>query len=209
MTRSLIIGGKKGLGKAIATESFARSIVPIVVEPDALESAICSCWPNDLNYVFWVVGSFKRKTLYETTTDDLRLMVEAHLTGPLGSLAAIHRLMASARPLSEPPGKPYHLVTVASTSSWKLTEGETAYAALEAAKAHFTRNFARELVRSLPGSKATLINVGDHLEPADVARILWEEVVAQPGPYCEVQIVKNFDGSARRERGPRGPEQPF
>ena len=249
MARSLILGGTKGLGRALAIESLARGIAPIVVgrtakeaaldpaltgsefrtadlsDPNAMATALCACWPDDLDLVFWVAGIFQRKSLYDTTADDLRSMIDTHLTGPLGALASIHRLMSSAKPLSDSPGKPYHLVTIASTSSWKMRDKESVYCALKAAKAHFTRNFARELVTSLPGSKATLINPGGmstgfwqeagipmpsgFMDPAAVARIIWEEVSGQSEPYREVQIVRNFDGSARRERGPKGPEQPF
>lgn len=250
MSRSLILGGTKGLGRAIAIGSLARGITPIVIGRTAKEAALDPELAGaefhaadlsdpdaflalmmradrllDLRYVFWVAGIFQRKSLYETTSDDLRSMIDIHLTGPLGALASIHRMMASAKPMSEPPGVPYHLVTIASTSSWRMRDNESVYCALKAAKAHFTRNFARELVASLPGSRATLINPGGmktglwensghpmpsgFMDPADVAKIIWEEVTGQTEPYREIQIFRNADGSARRERGPRSPEQPF
>ena len=99
------------------------------------------------------------------------------------------------------------------------------YCALKAAKAAFTRNFARELVRDLPGSKVTLINPGGlktpnfwknsgqdiskFMDPNEVAKIIWNEIERQEEPFKEVNILRKSDGGHNISYGPRIPEQPF
>jgi NAD(P)-dependent dehydrogenase (short-subunit alcohol dehydrogenase family) len=248
MQRSLILGGTKGLGRAIAIDALARRITPVIVGRTADASASDPelagaeffaqditrieypfkaeiARPEGYDYVIWTAGIFMRKTLYETSFDDVRAMVDTHVAGPITSLAMIHRLQCASRPLGDPPGRPYHLVTVASTSSWRMRENEAVYCAVKAAKAHFTRNFARELVKTLPGSKATLVNPGGmatpnfwagsgqnmagFMDPAVVARIIWDEVAGQTEPFKELQIIRGDGGSPRVEYGARMPESPF
>ncbi|MEY4744165.1 MAG: hypothetical protein RL272_110 [Candidatus Parcubacteria bacterium] len=249
MDRSLILGGTKGLGRALAIASLARGITPVVAGRSAyearkdpglagsvflshdlsdLDDALKPDFPGylkDVRYVFWVAGAFLRKPLTDCTPDEVRKLADIHFLGPVGTIAIIHRLMKMARPLAGSPGQPYHLVTIASTSSWRVRDDETVYCALKAAKAHFTRNFARELARDLPGSKTALVNpggmktpgfwagsgqdIGAYMEPDDVARIIWDRSAAQAGPYDEYSLMRNADGSPRVEDGPRTPEQPF
>ncbi len=247
MTRSLILGGTKGLGRALAIASLERGIAPVVFGRSAATAecdpalAGADLRPADLTnpralenlppgvyegaaYVFWVAGAFLRKPLTECGADEVAAMAALHFTGPLCALATIHRMMKLARPLADPPGRPYHLVTVASTSSWRLREHETVYCALKAAKAHFTRNFARELAVDLPGSKTTLVNPGGmktpnfwnlrqdisgFMEPSAIAEIIWSRALAQTSAYEEYAVMRNADGSPRVEDGVRAPEQPF
>ncbi|HSD12134.1 MAG TPA: SDR family oxidoreductase [Patescibacteria group bacterium] len=246
MTRSLILGGTKGLGRALAIASLERGIVPVVFGRSAATAegdpalAGADLRPADLTnpralenlppgvyegvaYVFWVAGAFLRKPLTECGTDEIAAMADLHFTGPLCALATIHRMMKLAWPLSDSPGRPYHLVTVASTSSWRLREHETVYCALKAAKAHFTRNFARELAADLPGSKTALVNPGGmktpnfwnlrqdtsgFMEPAAVAGIIWSRALAQAASYDEYSIMREPDGAPRIEEGVRMPEIP-
>lgn len=105
-----------------------------------------------------------------------------------------------------------------------MRENETLYCALKAAKAAFTRNFARELVRDLPGSKVTLVNPGgiktdffegtntdtsNFMRPSVVAKIIWDEIGIQEGPFKEIQIMRNDDGSPNVSYGSRASESPF
>lgn len=247
--RSLILGGTKGLGRALAIESLARGITPIVTGRSAEEASADPALAGaefrkldlsdpadvldgklyagleDAGYVFWVAGAFLRKPLTDCSLQELTDMTELHFVGPVAVLAAIHRIMKMARPLADEPGHPYHLVTIASTSSWRMRENETLYCALKAAKAHLTRNFCREMARDLPGSKATLVNPGGlktpnfwgttgqsidkFMEPAEVAAIIWERARAQAKTFDEYQIIRNDDGSPRVEEGARMPESPL
>src|SRR5687768_4056861 len=247
--RSLILGGTKGLGRALAIESLAYDITPIVTgrsvdeaakDPDlrgaefrkldltdpadVLDGELYKDL-GDVDYVFWVAGAFIRKPLTDSSLQEVTDMTELHFVGPVAAISAIHRVMKMARPLADRPGQPYHLVTIASTSSWRMRENETLYCALKAAKAHFTRNFSREMARDLPGSRATLVNpgglktpnfwgetgqdIGAFMEPAEVARIIWERAYAQSAPFDEYQIIRNADGTPRVEGGARMPESPF
>ena len=145
-------------------------------------------------------------------------MIATHFSGPVRVLQLLHL------GLHYTLKHPYHLITIASTSSWKIRENETLYCALKAAKAAFTRNFARELVRDLPGSKITLVNPGgiktglfkgtdqdisNFMDPDLIARIIWNDVIGQTVPFQEVQIMRNDDGSPIVSYGPRVPEMPF
>ena len=246
--RSLILGGTKGLGRALAIEALARNITPIVAGRSAhaaskdaelagsvfmshdLSDAEDALKPDfagylkDVTRVFWVAGSFLRKPLTECTTEELDEMTKLHFTGPAATIAIIHRIMKMARPLADDPGQPYHLVTIASSSSWRMRDNETSYCALKAAKAHFTRNFAHEMFRDLPGSKVTLVHpgglktpnfwgaagqdIGGFMEPADVARIIWDRTAGQTSRYDEFAILRNADGSPRIEDGVHAPERP-
>lgn len=250
MASSLILGGTKGLGRALAVESHQRGIRPVIVgrsvreakEDPLLQGAefhqadlsqplnfckeVRADW-QDVSHVFWVAGIFLRKKLTDCSEEEVLRMVDTHLTGPLLVLAAIHRLMKLARPLADEPGRPYHLVTIASTSSWRVRQDEAVYCALKAAKAHFTRNYAREVVADLPGSKVTLVNPGGirtpefwagsgqdltgFMEPKDLAAVIWNEVVSQTKPYAEFQVLRSpaGDGTPFVQSGPQKPEEPF
>jgi len=245
MARSLILGGTRGLGLALADESISRFIATIAIgrsadpvpgsirevikadlaDPGALARVMRPEWQN-VRYVFWVAGIFLRKQLCDCGPEEIDTMVRTHLTGPIGALTAFHRLMKNAAPLADPPGLPYHLVVVASTSSWKVRQEEALYCALKAAKAHLTRNFAREIIADLPGSKVTLVNPGGirtpgfwrntgqdisrYMEPADLAKVIWDHVLSQTGPFDEIQVLRDLtDGTPFVERGPHKPESPF
>jgi NAD(P)-dependent dehydrogenase (short-subunit alcohol dehydrogenase family) len=250
MASSLILGGTKGLGRALAVESLQRGVRPVIVgrsvrdakedpllqgaefcqadlsQPQTFRENIRANW-QDVSHVFWVAGIFLRKRLTDCSDEEVRRMIDTHLTGPIAALSAIHRLMKLARPLADEPGRPYHLVTVASTSSWRVRRDESVYCALKAAKAHFTRNFARELVADLPGSKVTLVNPGGiktpnfwgssgqdmngFMEPDHLAWVIWDEVVHQTAPFAEFQILRSptGDGTPFVQLGPQKPEEPF
>ncbi|MBI3274357.1 MAG: SDR family oxidoreductase, partial [Candidatus Colwellbacteria bacterium] len=171
-----------------------------------------------VDYLFWVSGKLSRVPLDQMVSDEVDEMIGINLSGPVRAIQLIH---FDQHYLVK---KPYHLVTIASTSSWRMRNNETLYCALKAAKAAFTRNFARELVRDLPGSKATLVNPGgiktglfqdvdqdttNFMDPDEVARIIWNEVERQKEQFKEVQVMRTEDGRPDVSYGPRLPELPF
>ncbi|MEK7212019.1 MAG: SDR family oxidoreductase [Patescibacteria group bacterium] len=178
-------------------------------------------------YLFWVAGIFHRGPFVAQSEDSLLVMMQTHLMGPIKFLQRFHRIMMDSklavRQLAE-AGRPYHLITIASTSSYRMRVDETLYCALKAAKAAFMRNFSRELARDLPGSKTMLVNPGGmktnlfmgtgqdtskFMEPKAVAGIIWEEVLRQTEPFDEINILRDDEGAPRIVRGPQTPEQPF
>ncbi|MDP2598590.1 MAG: SDR family oxidoreductase [Candidatus Liptonbacteria bacterium] len=251
---SLILGGTKGLGRAIAKVSIARKIRPIVVGRSAVEARKDTeladalfyradlSDPNDacgvadglygsgglglgldrnkLDFVFWVAGRLIRRDFSRMSIQDARDLMDTNFFGPLFAIQAIHRLM---KPFLA-KGLPYHLVVIASTSSWRIRDSEAIYCASKAAQAHFTRNFARELVRDLPGSKVTLVNPGGirtelfkdagqdvskFMDPDVVAAIIWNKVLRQRKSFVELQIMRNEDGTPRVREVARAPERPL
>jgi NAD(P)-dependent dehydrogenase (short-subunit alcohol dehydrogenase family) len=247
MISSLILGGTKGLGKALAVQSLAMGYDTTVVGRTAERCGDAALrgarfvkvdlsrltdndvqehwWMSEATHIFWVAGIFLRKPLTDCTSEEVNRMTDTHFVGPARLLAAIHRVKKLARPLADEPGDPYHLITVGSTSSWRVRDNETVYAALKAAKAHFTRNFAREMARDLPGSRATLVNpggmrtpdfwdgsgqdIGSFMNPDDVASIIWSRVQAQQAPYDEYSVMRNADGSPQIREGIQMTESPF
>lgn len=224
----LVMGGTRGLGRQIAEESVRRGYAHTVasgrrahelptypfgvsfVKQDftctfdplgqELRRIVQEATPS---HVFWVGGVFLRKRLAECSLKDITKMTATHYTGPVASLAEIHSHATRA-------AKPYHLVIIGSIVSYTIKEHETVYCSLKLAKAGFARNFARELVRELPGSKATLVNTGamsteffagtdidtSHLmDSAMIARMIWDRVTAQTDPYHEYSIENGGDGS--------------
>jgi NAD(P)-dependent dehydrogenase (short-subunit alcohol dehydrogenase family) len=241
MTRSLILGGTRGLGKMLAVQSLERGIIPVVLgrsvetaakdpalagaefaaidltDPSAAESVAGQVWRGDVSHIFWVAGVHQVKPLAESAWADFQLMNSIHFLGPLAVLRTCHRLMLHS------PARPYHLVVIASTSSWRMRDNETLYCSLKAAKAHFARNFSRELDRDLPGSRVTLINPGGmatelfqdgrdvsmYMSPQVVAECIWSQVAGQQVPFEEIHIMRDDDGSPRLEFGQKAPEAPF
>lgn len=237
---ALILGGTKGLGLALAFEATnnrrmhatiagrsnlselnrpynSRLIKLDLTDSESVEQ-FAKRRPEPFDYVFWVAGILKRKPFDQMPSEWINDMINTHLSGPIRALQLIH---LSLHYLLQ---HPYHLVTIASTSSWRARENEALYCALKAAKAAFTRNFARELVRDLPGSKVTLINPGgiktnlfkgtgqdtsNFMDPNIVSTIIWNEVVNQKTPFHEVQIMRNDSGMPDVSYGPRLPEMPF
>ncbi len=239
----LVMGGTRGLGRQIAEEALRRGHVHTVasgrrarelpVYPFGIsfvkQDFTCTFDPLGQEtrkmireatprYVFWVGGVFLRKRLAECSLKDIVTMTATHYTGPVASLAEIHSLATRAQ-------RPYHLVIIGSIVSYTIKEKETVYCSLKLAKAGFARNFARELVRELPGSMATLVNTGamnteffagtdidtSHLMDASViSRMIWDRVTSQTDPYHEYSIENGGDGSVPvLVEGIRPHESPF
>ncbi|MEK7654390.1 MAG: SDR family NAD(P)-dependent oxidoreductase [Patescibacteria group bacterium] len=243
MSHALILGGTSGLGLKIAWESHSRGITPMIAGRSVLDKEVAASLPpdtvpiwNDLaghhggamihpirlegcDYFFWVAGIFSRKPFSKTYDNEIGQMMDVHLNAPMRIIADLHR-----EHLKNKNKKPYHLVVVASTSSWRLRENETLYCALKAAKAAFARNFSVEMARDLSGSKVTLVNPGGmknpnfwkesgqnidaFMDPKEVAKIIWDEVLNQTETFKELQIMRNSDGTPKLEYGPRMPEIP-
>ena len=155
------------------------------------------------------------------SSDDTNLMVATHFTGPVAVLGMWHAV-ASGNLGSDKT--PYHLVTIASTSSWKMRENQAIYCALKAAKAHFTRQYAQEIVRDLPGSKITLVNPGGiqtpdfwkdldrdiskFMKPTRLAQVIMERVLGQEKVFSELQITRDENGEPVVQEGQVAPEAP-
>lgn len=233
---ALILGASKGLGLEIAKETVRRSMVAVCVSRSAVSTYgnLPEGWVSHkadiadptavidilelhrelpITHVFWVAGIHRKQQIMAATYEDVDLMTRTHFTGPVNILReCFGRAWRS----------PIRLVTVASTSSYRMRENETLYCALKAAKAHFTRNFAAELARDLPGSKTLLVNPGgmrtdflkgvadvsNWMDPAAVAGIIWDRVAAQTKSYEEINILRQPDGSPQVVDGPQTPETP-
>ncbi len=166
-----------------------------------------------ITHVFWVAGIHRKQQFMSATNEDVDLMTRTHFTGPVNILRECFRRAWRG---------PINLVTIASTSSYRVRDNETLYCALKAAKAHFTRNFARELARDLPGSKTLLVNPGgmntdllkgtadvsNFMDPAVVAKLIWDRIASQTLPFEEMNILRQDDGSPKVILGPQTPETP-
>ncbi len=249
MARSLIIGGTKGLGRAIAKKALAsrhqvivcaRDVGDAPMDKDLYGATLCSVdvskpdgierlfgrptgW-EDITHVFWTAGTFAEGALTDIPEEKIHELTAVHFTGLVCNLAILHRMLKQVRPLADKPGRPYHLVVVSSTSAWRVRDGESVYAALCAAKSHFVRQFARELVRELPGSKVTLVHPGGMNNPhfwagtgrdtstfmdsRKVASIILGRALKLPFTYDEYSIMRSPHGEPEIKLGPQSPEAP-
>jgi NAD(P)-dependent dehydrogenase (short-subunit alcohol dehydrogenase family) len=181
---------------------------------DALRAGAAAAL-DEVDHVFWVAGVPLRKQIQDYKVEDVRRLIDTHLFGPTCAFVGLHAYLA-------PRGRPYHVVTIASTSSWRVRTSETLYCALVAGKAHFARTFAAELARDLPGSRATLVHPGgmrtphfwqgvdqaldNYMDPDLVAGTIWSEVAAQSEVFEEFAVLRNEDGSSSVVRGAQLPE---
>lgn len=178
-----------------------------------------------LRYVFWCAGAWLQGRFEEHDDRDVQDMVDLHFRGPIALLSDLHvnlRPQDGEEPTEGRHPRAYHLVTISSTAAWRAKEGEAVYGALKAAKSQFTRGFAKELARALPGSKATVVHPGgmrtenfwahtgkdttSFMDPAEVARIIWERARAQRASFHEYSIIRSADGSPSLKIGPQPPE---
>jgi len=235
---ALIIGGTKGLGLSLAWEAQRREIWPMITGRSVHKSASkfppnCGWKTLDLtnwlsvedffefyncyDYVVWNAGELIEKPFKDFTLKELLQMTLLHYVGPIEFL---RNLITWQREYE----KSFHLITISSTSSWRIRDNQAVYCSLQAAKSAFTSNLSRELARDLPGSKTTLFHPGgmktrlfkgtktdtsNFMDTDEVAKIIWNEVENQRTPFHEVQIMRNDDGSPNVSYGPRMPESPF
>ena len=243
MNRSLILGGTKGLGLALAKESAARGIQPIatgrsaddpsieaslpqsairivmdLTDDKSIDKALSTLEYDTIDYFFWNAGTWPgKKPFRELSPADIDNITATNFTGPLKVLHRFHEKRASHK-------KPYHLIAISSPSAWLIRKNETVYCASKDAQAVFVLNFADELARELPGSHATIFypsgmkteifkdakqDTTGYMEPLEVAKAVWDEVLNQKEVCREVHIIRNKeknDGSFMLEYGtkPRG-----
>ncbi|MFB6566364.1 SDR family NAD(P)-dependent oxidoreductase [Streptomyces noursei] len=231
-----VIGGTHGLGRALALSAHARGLRTVVYGRTAeslsddglLPRHLDLCDPRSVRdtdvevpapcYVLWVAGAFLKKTLADTTEDEVEQLTRLLFTGPVNFL---RRLLAAA-------GGPVHLITVASSSAWKRRERESLYCGLKAAQATFVRNLVPELLAAHPENRVTLVNPGGlavpdfhtglaldfgaMMDPDRVARIVWDIAADQRRPFTEVQILRSSapgsEGTPEVSYGARTPQAP-
>jgi NAD(P)-dependent dehydrogenase (short-subunit alcohol dehydrogenase family) len=239
MASALIMSGTRVLCGGLAAESLARSFETTVVgnrandlgrepalkgamfrqtdiaDPHALPRVMCGCWER-MTHAFVVSSPFPPKRLIEHSVEDLRFMIDTDVTGPIAAMAAFHRLRLQRKPAAQQPGTPYHLTVIVDSTSWQSAATAAVQAAAQASLAHFTRNFASEVLADLPEAKVTLVHLRaprpDSAEkPVDVeaasARI-WDVVLSQEPRYMEYHLSPNHDGPLRLDIGALQPEYP-
>ena len=179
--------------------------------PDHAERAFQEC-ADEADVIFWVAGNFLRKPFVECTVAEIDALLRTHVNGFVnGTLAIMKRRVTAQRPL--------RFVVVSSTASWKIQPLAAAYALVQGGKAHFTRNIAVELNRDLRGSQVTLVCPGGmkteffagsnvdtslFMDPAAVAREIWNAVAEQSAPYGELHLAQG-DGKIDVSWGPKIP----
>ncbi|MEK7513125.1 MAG: SDR family oxidoreductase [Patescibacteria group bacterium] len=240
---ALIIGGTKGLGAALGLEVYQHGLWPIIAGRSALKPEVKSRFPKgtfcpldvtdprtfrslaDIKrlsllvlQVYWVSGVFRRMPFLDMKWSDIDAVMDTNFVGGLRVLLAVDELI--------PERQPYHLVVVASSSSWRLRKDEAVYCASKAAQVAFARNFAGELTLARPGSRVTLVNPGGmktklfegsgqdtsgFMDPAGVAEFILTELVERPErhPFLEAHLLRTPDGGFVVRYGPQLPEQPY
>lgn len=246
---ALILGASKGLGLEIGREAQARGMVGVgvarsifgsfatlhegwvgrkadITDPSAIIDILELHQALPITHIFWVAGipprsvkgrdddTLHKMNIMSSTSKDVDDMMQTHLIGPINIFRECMRRAWR---------KPIRFVTIASTSSYRLRENETLYCTVQAAKAHFTRNFARELHRDLskecktllvnPGGMRTdflkgVADVSNWMDPAAVAKIIWDRLAAQTHFFEEINILRQDDGSPKVVDGPQVPESP-
>ncbi|MFE6685215.1 SDR family oxidoreductase [Streptomyces sp. NPDC057743] len=231
-----VIGGTHGLGRALARTARDRGLHTVVygrtaetLSDDGLHPRhLDLCDPHSVRdtpvdvpspcYVLWVAGAFLKKTLADTTEDEVEQLTRLMFTGPV---LFLRRLLAAVE-------EPVHLITVASSSAWKRRERESLYCGLKAAQATIVRNLVPELRAAHPENRITLINPGGlavpdfhtglaldfgaMMDPDHVARIIWDIAADQRRTFTEVQILRSrepgSEGTPEVSYGARTPQAP-
>ncbi|MEV6423569.1 SDR family oxidoreductase [Streptomyces sp. NPDC051662] len=232
-----VIGGTHGLGRALALAARDRGLRTVVYgrsaasvpDPDGLlPRSLDLCDPQSVRtapvdvpspaYVLWVAGAFLKKALAETTEDEVERLTRLLFSGPV---LFLRRLLAEAE-------DPVHLITIASSSSWKRRERESLYCGLKAAQATFVRNLVPELLAAHPENRITLVNpgglavpdfhtglaldFGTMMDPGEVAEIVWNIAADQRRAFTEVQILRSrapgSEGTPEVSYGARAPQAP-
>jgi NAD(P)-dependent dehydrogenase (short-subunit alcohol dehydrogenase family) len=241
--RSLIAGGTRGLGRSIAKQSMRRDIEPVVLgrprpdrsstieidgeavrfEPVRIEddADVSRCIDRfkvtpSLNFreLFYLPGEHLKGRFCDQPEAAVRHMVDVTLFGLMNLVRHFH-------PMKK---KPYRLITVASTTSWRIRPDEAAYGAAKAAAAQFARNIHQEIVKDLPDATSLIVHPGGmrtgfwphgvdtsmFMDTDVAARLIWEEMEAQdrgqwPALH-ELHILRGPDGQPILERGPKAPQ---
>ncbi|AUA16915.1 SDR family NAD(P)-dependent oxidoreductase [Streptomyces sp. SID8382] len=232
-----VIGGTHGLGRALAlaarerglrTVVYGRSATHLPDDEGLLPRFLDLCDPQSVRtvsvdvpqpcYVLWVAGAFLKKPLVETTECEVEQLTRLLFTGPV---LFLRRLLART-------AGPVHLITIASSSSWKRRERESLYCGLKAAQATLVRNLVPEMRAAHPENRITLINPGGlavpdfhtgldldfgaMMDPGRVAEIVWDIATGQRQAFTEVQILRSrapgSEGTPEVSYGARAPQPP-
>ncbi len=213
MKKAIIITASQGLGLKLAQVSAQfkiQSKVHIISEPGVgerhdqkqthanivIKPPLASSLEG-FDYLVWNTGVFLHKALSDTTDFEMDTLIDLHYRKPLKLIRDIHKQNKG----------PYHFITIASCSSWRLRNDEAIYCGLSAAKAGFARNFANDLTIELPGSKTLLVNPGGvktpffyenkaaeaqgYLDQENLAKFIWQTAIDQRVPFEEVQFLRN------------------
>lgn len=220
MRNSLILGGTKGFGLALAKESLRRNIQPIVtgrsvetatsLPKDAISvlmdltdnASIENALPileKPIDYFFWNAAIWRRASFKELALDQIEKTIATNLTGALKVLHHFHKIRIAQK-------RPYHLVVISSVSAWRLRNHETVYCATKDAQAVFALNFANELAEELPGSRTTIVYPGGmkteifkgtkedttgFMDPQQIAKVVWEEITHQKEICREIHFIRD------------------
>jgi hypothetical protein len=214
MHKALIITASRGLGPELANTSSEYNIaskVHFVTAGDVGENTLLStCEPDyisakgsvltsindEFDYLIWYTVVFLQKKFADTSDEELEVLFDLHYRIPLKLIQQQHKKKTT----------PYHLIVIASCSSWRMRLHEAVYCSLCAAKATFARTFANELCQDLPGSKVMLVNPGGlrtplyyendepvtgYLDTPELARFIWHTAKLQTNNFEEIQYLRN------------------
>lgn len=236
---ALIMGGTYGLGLALAqtasilgiapivcgrsvgdparSEHFPRGATAIAFDAERPEGFVQGLPPSagEADYVIYNSGAFLRERLADYPPGAIRRIMAINLVTAMEVVHEYHaRRLATSR-------KPYHLILIASSSSFRVRTHEAAYCASKAGLAHFGRNVALELNDDLPGTKVLIVNPGgiktelfkdadqdtsSFTEPEDVAQVIWVKARQQAMTPDELNILRNPAGGYEISHGPKTPE---
>ncbi len=235
MRRALVVGGTKGLGLEIARRAQSHGTMPIVagrsVDRDkGLEIGGCRADSVLLDVTSGVSVDYAMKDIGDVTDIDTLFFVAGQppsmdqlLHTRIEELWNLYEVMCLGwmrvvRAFHERKKAPYALVTVASTTAWKVRpEGEVAYAGAKAAQAAMAANFHNELIVDFPGSRSLIVYPGGMktdflagtgrdtslwMDPAEVARLIWRQINLQMDPIVHMQIERK-NGRPDVSFGPR------
>lgn len=238
--RAVVLGGTSGLGYELARCMIREGVTPIVVGRTAEELIGDPNLPNavfvpyDLkdehsanfmqvthshaDYFFWVAGTFLRKPFYRITQREHRELWQTHVHGPMFLLRQYAQQCLA-------DNQPIRLVTIASSSAYRLRNEESEYCAVKAAKAALTRQLAKEWHEQLPGSTTLLVLPGgmktekfwsdtgtdttQFMDPAVVAKSIWDAAnIDDPllPVYGELNILRGTNGLPEYRWGAQTPE---
>jgi NAD(P)-dependent dehydrogenase (short-subunit alcohol dehydrogenase family) len=235
MKKALFLGGSKGLGLEMAKlavnedrkvtiaarsvlecELYKRTVGGVTAMPIDLEAQpilpITHLGPYDL--IVWTAGAYQEGSLLDLNAEDVDRMVANHVAGPAKFLLPNLRKNRELK-------TPVQLVVVASSTSYRVRMGEGLYGTVKAAKAQFARTLGKELPETVPGSKVMLAHPGGmrtpfwdgrgrdtstFMDPAAVAKLIWDAMKAQKASFDEIHVDRQPDGSASLARGVRPPQ---